>query len=588
VEDVQTQEKRPKSLVERDAEEGNWKKARKTKARERKVVSATELLQSDASVPQVIIDMRGPQTRVVTDLTTLNDAETTAQEKRLGQELLYNVNLMVDFARKDATLHRNRLREEQDRLKSMHNEENVLKTELENNRGKVDRLTKISAVLISMETKLREDASVVRVDHVHDAFMVLRKKFSDEYIMLGIDRLIPSILRRVVENNLHGWNPLEDSALIVRMFAGWKISLEHMYPAGEGVEGLSSHRGQLVLDTLLESLVIPVIQRQRWDIRAPEPFVQLVEGLQQVASDHVVWSFVDSCVLPQIQAEVARWNPILDAPIHTWLHPWLPALKAKLAAVYSDVRRKISGSLVRWKPSQSWPLDVLRPWVGVFAKRSLDGLLVNNVIPKLIKTMRDDLKIDPSNQEMDPFKNVMRWHELLPQMHCVSLWEGEFFPKWLCVLHVWLNDQPDAGEVYHWYSGWQAQFPASLLDALGGRLRLQFDKAVTMLEQFMEHGRADSPFTPQVLRSLSYHTVIKFLQELEDRTRNEIEVANAQRRHRAAEVSFKDVVEAFAEANNVPLVPKSGRAVGGQQVRYCRRVETSLIGIRRRYTASMA
>src|SRR3712207_2709243 len=52
--------------------------------------------------------------------------------------------------------------------------------------------------------------------------------------------------------------------------------------------------------------------------------------------------------------QVENWNPLTDTvPIHSWIHPWLPLMQARLEPLYSPIRSKLSSALQKWHPSDS-------------------------------------------------------------------------------------------------------------------------------------------------------------------------------------------------------------------------------------------
>ena len=52
--------------------------------------------------------------------------------------------------------------------------------------------------------------------------------------------------------------------------------------------------------------------------------------------------------------QVESWNPLTDTvPIHSWVHPWLPLMQARLEPLYSPIRSKLASALQKWNPSDS-------------------------------------------------------------------------------------------------------------------------------------------------------------------------------------------------------------------------------------------
>ena len=78
-------------------------------------------------------------------------------------------------------------------------------------------------------------------------------------------------------------------------------------------------------------------------------------------------------------------------------------------------------------------------------------MLLKQVVPKLGACLREDFKINPRKQDMEPLKLVLTWAKQLRSSIMGQLLETEFFPKWLNVLHIWLI-QPSANleEVMQW------------------------------------------------------------------------------------------------------------------------------------------
>lgn len=85
--------------------------------------------------------------------------------------------------------------------------------------------------------------------------------------------------------------------------------------------------------------------------------------------------------------EVESWNPLTDTvPIHSWIHPWLPLMQARLEPLYSPIRNKLANALQKWHPSDSSAKLILQPWKDVFTPGSWEAFMVKNIVPKLGET----------------------------------------------------------------------------------------------------------------------------------------------------------------------------------------------------------
>lgn len=82
--------------------------------------------------------------------------------------------------------------------------------------------------------------------------------------------------------------------------------------------------------------------------------------------------------------KVESWNPLTDTvPIHSWIHPWLPLMQARLEPLYSPIRNKLANALQKWHPSDSSAKLILQPWKDVFTPGSWEAFMVKNIVPKL-------------------------------------------------------------------------------------------------------------------------------------------------------------------------------------------------------------
>lgn len=86
--------------------------------------------------------------------------------------------------------------------------------------------------------------------------------------------------------------------------------------------------------------------------------------------------------------KVESWNPLTDTvPIHSWIHPWLPLMQARLEPLYSPIRNKLANALQKWHPSDSSAKLILQPWKDVFTPGSWEAFMVKNIVPKLGETI---------------------------------------------------------------------------------------------------------------------------------------------------------------------------------------------------------
>ena len=237
-----------------------------------------------------------------------------------------------------------------------------------------------------------------------------------------------------------------------------------------------------IIDKAAQKVTLPSIRQvltNGWNVHNPDRCIALLEVVGIVYPTSVLDDLIDMMVQPKIAAGVKAWSPTHDVlPIHTWLHPWLPLMKSKLSSYYPEIRRKLAQALTSWDPIDTSAVAVLQPWKDVFDKDSMEKFLSRVIIPKLVVSLRGIL-INPSNQDITTFNSIIAWYGVLPNIHIISLFQGEFFTKWLRVLLNWLLISPDFAEISQWYSGWKSSFPPSLLEDVD--MMAPFNTALTLM-----------------------------------------------------------------------------------------------------------
>ena len=739
--------KRKKSSIEQMAESKSWKKGSgegagartNTAAKQQEKFKAEDFIRKyvkldnrsstpdridgeegteSSTIPpkQVIIDMRHKDTRIITDMHDISsEMDPTHMDvlggggageggnvgfvkPKLGQELLYNINVIADMeeirVNKDSRL----LGQEVERLHRAKRDILRITASNEAEQQRLERLQKLSLALQRIDDKMNSSSGQqsgisgsadpvrengITVAAVCSLFRTLHQGFSEEFVIFGLVNMLPFLLSRVIKS-AEEWNPQRDHAYLLQISQELLPLVDYFQTAD--FPSLAKQCNSAFL-TIVQSRFLPAIRRfvtSEWDAqRDPEVCVNIFQSLLIVLPPAMFDDTVDMILLPKLSATIAEWKPMnrhgvgssvsaagtdptattttTTTPIHTWLHPWLPLLSSKLSALYPEIRRKMHAALSAWHPSQpDFALQLLRPWHGVFDASSMENLLLRAVLPKLVCVLREDLHINPQQQDIAPLQWVLPWLEILPPMHGACLLAGELMPQWLAVLLAWLTPESPASapgpsttdeassssvaaataaaaaidyeEICTWYSGWKSMIPVGLLvDEL---LLEAFDLALDMMNcsllmagesrgtsgsssaepssgsEDMEiddmdknsgysnphsgSGNVDlssnsmEPFRKAVARmqqsSCNYHSLVeqrkavlraqRRLQALEEEeTRGVFKPsqfsaggASTGQSSFAHNVSFKEVVDSFAQQHNVEFAPRIGKYHEGKQV----------------------
>jgi len=656
--DVEEEQKQnaKKSSVERLASSKGWKKGKSDKESGRVKLSAedyiSKYMNDDVSggqkQAQVIIDMRQKDTRVITDMTDIGsdaflDEQAMANAKpKLGQELLYNINLLANMEEMSVTRDSKQLAREVHKIATLREDRAALERGIGAESARLARLQKILLILSRIEEKLdaRENnkkntngsdthsesetkAQDISLGSVCSLLRTLHQNFSEEFQIFGLINLLPNLISRVIV--AEAWDPFQDHAYLCEIYDALSPLVEYFEEQDQ--RQLARQASKAFFD-VVELRFLPVVRRAvasaQWDaVREPEACVRLFESLRLVLPAHSFDQTIDMFVLPKLTATVAAWRPSAsptssEPSIHTWVHPWLPLLTTKLSVLYPEIRRKFGTLLSNFSFADSARVvDMLRPWVDVFDSTSFENLLVRSALPRLVAAMREEVRVNPAAQDIDPVQCMLEWTRLLPVLplaHLSCLWVGEFFPMWLRVLYDWLTghlggaeqggvggahpvEMADFEEVSAWYSGWKGLFPQALLDQ--DSVAECFSLALDMMQTSLTLDSDDSPASGAAggvsaghpmyafkvaierMEGANYYSLIE-ARKMVQRAQRRLDALEAEDsaaynnnlKHASAagvssahqQITFKEVVERFAARNNVEFVPKLGRYFEGKQL----------------------
>ena len=243
VEDEATLElKRSKKIVtEQIADSKSWKKNRKEKQQVKSVKVSDYLDGKTADVDSkvVIIDMRGEQTRVLTDYSEMNtvSADDENEPPKLGQELLYNINLVVDLLEIDVTQQSKKLLQETQKVDIITSDIELLGSQSGNDLPRLKRLENVMKILDKVAEKQKKELCKQNAEHpmkrddvddndmdvecaiaepeyeitlsaISALFQTLHKNYSEEFHIFGLIQLLPSLIIPVLQRMFSTWQPL--------------------------------------------------------------------------------------------------------------------------------------------------------------------------------------------------------------------------------------------------------------------------------------------------------------------------------------------------------------------------------------------
>ncbi|KAH8403014.1 hypothetical protein KR222_003144 [Zaprionus bogoriensis] len=425
-----------------------------------------------------VIDMTGPERRVLSGYHALAQSkiapeETLYETQATGEEgekpappasvfsmpeLSHNLQLLVSQCEQEIIAIDKAERECSDRQAALEYEHQQLQelVQLERN-----HMSTLQGALARLE-QLSEDAEL-SLSQAEKLFLELQHDFAAEYKEFGLADLAAGVIAPLLKRELTDWQPLEQPTKPLALIKRWRGILQSESAADEGQQSRN------VFDpysSLIWAGVMPSFRTcaASWQPKQHAPMAALLEAWAPLLPTWVLDSVLEQLVLPRLTVGVSEWDPLTDTvPIHSWILPWHGILGAKLEeSIYPQIRNKLGVALQAWSPQDRSARAMLTPWRTAFDEEQLVQFLLRHIIPKL-QAVLGEFIINPLQQNLELWHQVWEWHELIPAQHMAQLLDKHFFPRWMQVLVMWLNQSPDYAEISRWYAGWKSMFSEPIL-----------------------------------------------------------------------------------------------------------------------------
>lgn len=457
-----------------------WKRSAKEKRP--KVVYKTAQQVADEQKPQAmrIVDMRGPEVRVVSSLSEA--VSSTAEPEGPLKELKHNIRLLIGEKEARMQTSMEEKRQQQDRLIALSKEKEKHKAADGFSESNVANCARI--VTSVSELWERQDQDKISLSELTKAFRKIKDRYPSEYKVLDASEVLLSLAAPLVRKNLSGWKPLKDPA----------FGIENFRPILE----LLGDREAASTAAFFDVTVVPEIRAalRDWNVREFESCIRIFDIWGSLLPKQSGLLAAD-VVLPRLKFAVEEWNPLTDQmPIHIWLHPWLPVLRSHMDCLWTPIRCKLSECLEDWDPSDRSAHAILQPWHNVFDARNWEALM-EKILDKL-REAAADLVVKPGGQDLDPLHDVLAWVDLFPTEALAHMLDAVFLPRWVEALQKWLSVPGcDYDEVLTWYKGWRALMPPKIREHYKVQKRLAF--ALSLMQRRMageEEPTMEAPPSP--------------------------------------------------------------------------------------------
>ncbi|KAH8377626.1 hypothetical protein KR093_006322 [Drosophila rubida] len=420
-----------------------------------------------------VIDMTGPERRVLSGYHALAQNKVTPEESLYEAqdeprttpssvfsmpELTHNVQLLVSQCEQEIIAIDKTERECADRQAALQHEQYQLQelVQLERN-----HMTTLQAALARLD-QLSENPEL-SLAQAEQLFLELQHDYAAEYKEFGMADLAAGVIAPLLKRELSDWQPLAQPTQPLQLIKRWRSILQR------DSEEPAEQQSRNVFDpysSLIWAGVMPSFRgcAASWQPKEHAPMAALLDAWAPLLPTWVLDSVLEQLVLPRLTLGVQEWDPLTDTvPIHSWILPWHGILGSKLEeSIYPQIRSKLGVALQAWSPQDRSARAMLTPWQTAFAEEQLLQFLLRHIIPKL-QAVLAEFVINPLQQNLELWHQVWEWHELIPAPHMAQLLDKHFFPRWMQVLVMWLNQSPDYADISRWYAGWKNMLSEAVL-----------------------------------------------------------------------------------------------------------------------------
>ncbi|CAO2629059.1 Tuftelin-interacting protein 11 [Lemmus lemmus] len=483
-------------------------------------------------------------------------------------ELEHNLQLLIERTEQEIIQSDRQLQYERDMVVSLSHELEKTAEVLAHEERVISNLSKVLALVEECERRMQPHGTdPLTLDECARIFEMLQDKYYEEYRLADRADLAVAIVYPLVKEYFKDWHPLEDGSYGTQIISKWKSLLENDQLLSHSSQDLSSD----AFHRLMWEVWMPFVRNvvAQWQPRNCDPMVDFLDSWAPIIPVWILDNILDQLIFPKLQKEVDNWNPLTDTvPIHSWIHPWLPLMQARLEPLYSPVRSKLSSALQKWHPSDASAKLILQPWKEVLTPGSWEAFMLRNIVPKLGMCL-GELVINPHQQHMDAFYWVMDWEGMISVSSLVGLLEKHFFPKWLQVLCSWLSNSPNYEEITKWYLGWKSMFSDQVL--AHPSVKDKFNEALDIMNRAVS-SNVGAYMQPGARENIAYltHTerrkdfqyeAMQERREAENMAQRGIGVAAS-----SVPMNFKDLIETKAEEHNIVFMPVIGKRHEGKQL----------------------
>ncbi|EGC43146.1 G-patch domain-containing protein [Histoplasma capsulatum var. duboisii H88] len=461
-----------------------------------------------------------------------------------------------------------------ERRKFVELEENEVVAELDTQETKIGQLSSLSLAVEALENFRLDDNLAGRWERITRQLEELEIQYEDVFDEYQLSELAVAAVHPLFRESMEEWEPLNDPTYLVSNLQRLQPILSrkpHNVQEGDGRQKHST----TPYETMVYTIWLPRIRSailNDWDVHDPSRATALIDAWKDVLPEFIYSNVLDQLIAPKLSTAIKEWKPRSKkkrngtssqaSQFPWWLFDWLRYLDERHTnpkaptGLLSDAKRKFRLML------DTWDLDSGLPGGLEFWKEALgsefDTALRNHLLPRLGRHLREEFEVNPQDQNIDPFENILKWKDYFKPAVIALLLTAEFFPKWHAVLHLWLTSEPNYEEVGQWFSWWKSQVPDEI-NAVD-EIAEEWERGLEMMNLALDLGdRAKTELPPPVTsqqrqqRDLRDH--IKQKSSSTQAPARASKSRSTQSAKRIEEPTFKDVVEEWCADEGLIMIP---------------------------------
>ncbi|KAL4921757.1 GC-rich sequence DNA-binding factor-like protein-domain-containing protein [Aspergillus aurantiobrunneus] len=520
-------------------------------------------------VPNVLkslIDATGKEQRVLTStagLMTPLDFVNTKQSEA------YKI---ARRARQDLEAFADEWKGLTERKQYIEQDEAQIVDQLDTNQRQIDQLTALVAAFGALDFIPEESngSSQAKLDHVTDQLESLEIQYRAEIDEYRLWESAVAAIHPLFREAMEDWEPLNAPTFLVSNLRRLQPLLSRKSSDGQPAQRQSTSP----YETMIYTLWLPRVRSallNDWDVFNPSPATTLIVSWKELLPPFVYANVLDQLVVPKLTSGLKSWKPKRSSSsssssqsqqnsrVPWWLFTWLQYLDERhtnpkqATGLLSDAKRKLRTVLHTWDLSAG-PIRGFDLWRDALSSE-FDTCLRNHLLPRLASHLRNDFDVNPQDQDLTSFENILKWKDWFQPNVLGLLFVAEFFPKFHDILYIWLTNDPNYEEVAEWFTWWRSQFPPELNDL--AIIDEEWNKALRTMDLAAQLGDRAATELPRPSTTTSTKQPRDTVaQPPQPATAEPPAEPRAPRKQKVVEeVAFKDILESWCAEEGLIMLP---------------------------------